>query len=581
MIITSFGKLDNVKKTKIPEYFILAGTAQELPRLLIECADSLKDALVFNLSFENGTKLIRGDEIMSSKAICNRIFFQLLKQPNDSWNDFKNRYNVTLEDVLRRIAKYRTQEVKDLNMTLEVMDALEALGETVVDKDIDLINNVRLNLTYNYSGWLTKTAYLRPILRIILAHTSVNKDQTIFELDGQKINVDDVIQYRLVRFESSDPDRVVGYLSCPYIWLWIMAHAYHENINDPLLRSWDFAYYNEVLSESGEPNIPPGCQYWQQHFEYFVAQIRSLKSNIYNYDKRVDLSVIHNGATHNFGQVSISNRQLTLSKSVERFSTRSKDYRNQNEIYCRLNYYKRRHISSKLLREQSISQKIFEEEYNNTTSSGDIFIFYTSASCQKLDLQPMSAIVNKENWKEYFGPFAGRCYNYAMGPPDINKATFTQLSGIEKIAKNVLGLSWKNEMLYTKCLVNSHEIFEYLNYETDLRLCLLVNRQWCELEFYSSLFIPNIPIITYPGAIDCLRNLSEFGCSSNIDSEIFYQMSQICHNLESLNLIFGKVISNGLTDLISVQKNLTYLYVLFENHDSWRVPPPLKALMML
>ncbi|CAG8702519.1 13720_t:CDS:2, partial [Funneliformis mosseae] len=440
-----------------------------------------------------------------SKAICNRIFFQLLKQPNDSWNGFKIRYNVTLEDVLRRIAKYRTQEVKDLNVIIILdglqvaMDdtkdgknksknylfydcisilcilsftdpfvivcctvtisipihgflassqqkrvflpvtslqppkinnipvfndsstmnmfiddmgghghALEALGEAVVDKDmikvnyIDLINNVRLNLKYNYS--------------------------------------DDVITYGLVRFESSDPDRVVGYLSCPYIWLWIMAHAYHENINDPLLR---------------KPNIPPGCQYWQQHFEHFVAQFRSLKSNIYNYDNRVDLSVIHNGATHNFGQVSISNRQLTLSKSVERslkiIGIKMKytvlEIAFVQYIWQRLNNYKRRHISSKLLREQSISQKIFEEEYNNATSSGDIFIFYTSASCQKLELQPMSAIVNKENWKEYFGTFAGRCYNYVMGPPVINKATFTQLSEIEKIAKNVLELSWKNEIL--------------------------------------------------------------------------------------------------------------------------------------
>ncbi|CAG8723628.1 13130_t:CDS:2, partial [Funneliformis mosseae] len=78
-----FWKARQREKTKIPEYFILAGagegksrTAQELPRLLIECTDSdadlqncLKDALVFNLSFKNGTKLIWGDEIMSSKAI--------------------------------------------------------------------------------------------------------------------------------------------------------------------------------------------------------------------------------------------------------------------------------------------------------------------------------------------------------------------------------------------------------------------------------------------------------------------------------------------------------------------------------
>ncbi|CAG8485785.1 16152_t:CDS:2 [Funneliformis mosseae] len=495
-----FWKVEQREKTKIPEYFILAGAGEVMPTYKI----ALKDALVFNLSFENGTKLIRGEEDISSNAIGNRMLFQLLKQTNETWNDFKNRYDVTPEDVLRKIAKHRTQEVKDLNVIIilddcisslgilslfgpfvvvcctvtismhihdflassaqkriflpvtslqppkinnipvfndsPIMDmliddmgghgrALEALGEAFEDKDlskinfIDLINNVRLNLTYNYSGWLAKTAYLRPILRIILAHISVNKNQTILGLDGEKIKIDDVIQFGLVRFESFDPDRVVGYLSCPYIWLWIMAHAYHENINDPLLRNWDFAYYNEVLNEAGDPNIPPGCQYWQ-HFEYLVAQFRSLKSNIYDYDQRVDLSVIHNGATHNFSQVSISNRQLTLSKSVERVSTKSEDYRNQDTtILC---------TSIQIIERTSISQKNFEEEYIKATSSGDIFIFYTSAFSQQLELQPMSA---KRNWKEYFSPFAGRCYNYAMGPPDINKATFTQLTGIEGIAK--------------------------------------------------------------------------------------------------------------------------------------------------
>ncbi|CAG8483219.1 9293_t:CDS:2 [Funneliformis caledonium] len=320
-------ELDNQKarqceKTKIPEYLILAEagegksyTAQECLRLLIKYTNSnadlqncLIDVFIFNLSFEDGTKLIWEDEIMSFK------------------NNFKNQYDVIPEYVLCRIAKYRTQEIKDLNVII-ILDghgrALEALGEAVVDKNMNKVNYIDL-----------------------INNISVNKDQTIFELDGQKINVDDVIQFGLVRFESSDPDRVVGYLLCPYIWLWIMAHAYHENINDPLLRSWDCAYYNEVLSESGEPS--------------------------------------------------------TSVQIIERT----------------------KHFS-----------KIFEEEYNKATSSGDIFIFYTSAFCQNLELQPMSAIVNKENWKEYFGPFAGRCYNYAMGPPDINKATFTQLTGFEKIAK--------------------------------------------------------------------------------------------------------------------------------------------------
>jgi hypothetical protein len=78
-----FWKAGQLEKTKIPQYFILAGagegksrTAQELPKLLLKCTNDdvdlqnrLKSALVFNLSFENGTKLLRGEEIDSSHAI--------------------------------------------------------------------------------------------------------------------------------------------------------------------------------------------------------------------------------------------------------------------------------------------------------------------------------------------------------------------------------------------------------------------------------------------------------------------------------------------------------------------------------
>src|SRR5205085_2932308 len=41
--------------------------------------------------------------------------------------------------------------------------------------------------------------------------------------------------------------------------------------------------------------------------------------------------------------------------------------------------------------------------------------------------------------------------------------------------------------------------------------------------------------------------------------EFFYQLSQICHNIQSLKIRFEEVISNGLSDLIFIQKNLKYL----------------------
>ncbi|RIA96742.1 hypothetical protein C1645_871843 [Glomus cerebriforme] len=60
----------------------------------------------------------------------------------------------------------------------------------------------------------------------------------------------------------------------------------------------------------------------------------------------------------------------------------------------------------------------------------------------------------------------------------------------------------------------------------------------------------------YPGTKVGLKNISKLYCISNISSEIFYLLSQTCHNISSLEIKFGQFISEGLIDLISVQKNL-------------------------
>src|SRR6266540_4718925 len=60
---------------------------------------------------------------------------------------------------------------------------------------------------------------------------------------------------------------------------------------------------------------------------------------------------------------------------------------------------------------------------------------------------------------------------------------------------------------------------------------------------YSYMYIQKIPFTTYPGAIDCLKNLSELTCGSDIYSEFFYQLSPICHNIRSLNIKIRNIIS--------------------------------------
>jgi hypothetical protein len=146
-----YWKAGQLDKSKIPQYYILAGagegksrTAQELQNLLIECTndnvvlqDQLRSALVFNLSFENGTKLLQGIEKISSHAIGNRMLFQLLKKHNETWDDFSNQYIVTPTDVLHRVAKHRNQELKDLNVIIILDGIQEAMNDSGDGKDKD------------------------------------------------------------------------------------------------------------------------------------------------------------------------------------------------------------------------------------------------------------------------------------------------------------------------------------------------------------------------------------------------------------------------------------------------------------
>ncbi|GBB88024.1 hypothetical protein RclHR1_14540003 [Rhizophagus clarus] len=69
----------------------------------------------------------------------------------------------------------------------------------------------------------------------------------------------------------------------------------------------------------------------------------------------------------------------------------------------------------------------------------------------------------------------------------------------------------------------------------------------------------NLSFLRYPGAKDCLTNLSKLSCNSNVKPSFFYKLSQMCHNIQSLTIEFKGVVSAGLKDLISSQNNLKHL----------------------
>ncbi|CAI2166729.1 8763_t:CDS:1 [Funneliformis geosporum] len=137
-------------------------------------------------------------------------------------------------------------------------------------------------------------------------------------------------------------------------------------------------------------------------------------------------------------------------------------------------------------------------------------------------------------------------------PPLFNYITFIKVLQINKIGEEINNVFEDDPPALTRVVV-AQEIFKMFMNKISLK----------KLNFYSSAsYIKYIPFTSYPGAIDCLKNLAELNCNSNIHSVFFHQLSKICHNIQSLNIGLLKFISNGVTDLISVQRNLKYLSII-------------------
>ncbi|RIA87411.1 hypothetical protein C1645_827833 [Glomus cerebriforme] len=124
--------------------------------------------------------------------------------------------------------------------------------------------------------------------------------------------------------------------------------------------------------------------------------------------------------------------------------------------------------------------------------------------------------------------------------------------GVERLLKNQQTISSQN-LDYNVHIV-AQEIYKlFMNQISSLR------------ELHVDLLSMNISFTSYPGSINCLKDLSELSCRSNFYPEFFYQLSQISHNIKSIYIVFDYKVSDGLLDLIISQNNLKNL-VLHQSH---------------
>src|SRR6185437_517901 len=140
-------------------------------------------------------------------------------------------------------------------------------------------------------------------------------------------------------------------------------------------------------------------------------------------------------------------------------------------------------------------------------------------------------------------------------PPIFNYASFCKFLSVYNVVQNIRKLLDKqltlSQNLKDNTNIVSQEIFKLLISQSSLRRLSLFDAPLNQIATF----------ISHPGASDCLKDLSELCCDSNICDEFFYQLSQICHNIKMLYISFEKIISNRLVNLLSAQQNLKNLYL--------------------
>jgi hypothetical protein len=134
-------------------------------------------------------------------------------------------------------------------------------------------------------------------------------------------------------------------------------------------------------------------------------------------------------------------------------------------------------------------------------------------------------------------------------PPTFNYISFCKVLSVDFIYEMIDTIT---EFFEDQGSISKQDFNKALTRE----IFKLLMNQISSLKSLKVLYPPKIQNFTsLPGARDCLKNLTELQCNSNI-SDLFYGLSQICHHIQLLDITYINSTSNGLTDLISAQQNL-------------------------
>ncbi|CAG8601994.1 374_t:CDS:1, partial [Scutellospora calospora] len=392
-------------------------------------------------------------------ASSRQLFIQLpipqLKAPT--------RFQRPVFDIKKPLVKILVGDMGGNRRALEVLE--QVMPSNIDDCCVsDIIHQLLVELEDIYSNVLAHSGSYKVLLRVILGNTPLSIHDLV---PGTNLRPDQFAKMGLIRFEIKNSE--FGRLTCPYVWLWLMARA----VDDPILLNWRFDDYNEIQHLHNPEKILLGAQLWQ-NFEQFVADFRVLKSLIYKENVKLTIHTIHLGGafdSRNDNNIYLKSKPFRLVSSSSRVSTKSGSVASiihengtidatdgqhlilngegasAGDVFCYITEEtstgQERNITEvlqtkKLDRKTNILLNMYLEERSKAVGINDIFLL-VSTEKSHIDVSQLparSGIVHQNNWKEYFGPFASRAFIYAnIEPPDINTASRDWFSGIDGIGR--------------------------------------------------------------------------------------------------------------------------------------------------
>lgn len=293
---------------------------------------------------------------------------------------------------------------------------------------------------------LCPTALSRPEDAIAVMKAAVTNRHLAWDqyVPGTQLTPDDLCQHGLMRFYVKHPTCYIatGYFVMPYIWLLLHHDIYpgNEFFELQLLDYRDLRAKKDLTLQEGFS--------WSD-FECLMIRIRKMKSYAFSDGQPISLGDLHRGAFMNAAteQIQFTNHHLSDEVSTRPFKTKTKIL---NKYYWgvdtmnsgRINMRKYSHIirngtgvpagdavlalDLKPTRNEVHQYKHvktarlnFDLECEKAASAGDIIVMFCTSSIPSLKKDgryyvPRNCIlVAKENWDEYFGPYAARAGLFA------------------------------------------------------------------------------------------------------------------------------------------------------------------------